>query len=137
MSTRGGRFLGTDRQGRKPPHPDRERWFAVFFGVCVVAIGLWGAPIVWWVVRHNTRLGQAVQPHLHLLSMVRSGFQDGAWFFLGLTVLGPVWTVFVWVRWGRRIRQIRGQYLALVIPRPQQTREAATNTNPEAPYVVW
>lgn len=137
MSKSGSGLLGTEKRGAKPPHPDRERWFVAFFGFGVVVIGLWGAPAALWRASHNAYWDRYVRTHLLPLSSIRSGFWYGALFFLGVSVLGLLWTGFVWIRWRWRLRRIHGQYLTLVIPKPQNTRDSATNTNPEAPYVLW
>ena len=135
MSKQHGLFFESEKRGAKPSHPDWDRWFVAFLGFGVVVIGLWGAPVAWWLTRHNVRWHSYVRTHLYPLSMIRQGLQYGAGFFLGATLLGLIWTLCVWIRWRWRLRRIDGQYLALVTPKPQHRRE--TKTNPEASSLLW
>ena len=136
MSKRHGLFGDSEKRGMKPPHPDWDRWVVACFGFAVVVIGLWGPPLAWWLTRRSTQWERFVQTHLRPLSMIRQGLEYGVLFFLGVTVLGAVWTAVVWTRWWWRLRRLDGQYLTLVIPRPQH-RRATTHANPEASSLLW
>ena len=142
MSKRGGVLLGSSEKsggalGAKPPHPDRERWLVSLVGLLVVLVGFWGAGVAWWLIRLHPAVEAVVQTHLEPFRIVRQGFAYGAWGFLGLTGLGVIWSLAVWTRWRWRLRHVRGQYLTLVIPRPQHGRETASRTNPESPNALW
>ncbi len=138
MSKRGSGLLGpTESKARKPRHPDWERWFVSLLGLVTVLLGFWGAPVAWWLIRMEVRVEHYVRAHLRPFSLLRQGLQHGAWFFVGITIVGLVWAVCVYVRWHWRLRQVHGQYLELVIPRQQGTREGTPKTNPQAPYLFW
>jgi hypothetical protein len=126
---------GTYREAQ-PPHPDRERWCVALFGCAVVVTGFWGAPAAWWVVAHHARAEQYVHTHIRVFHLIHVGFWYGAWCFIAIAGLGLVWAAFTVGRWFRRVRAVDGQYLSLVIPRPQGGGSVA-RSNPEAPYVLW
>ena len=137
----GGLFSSSETRagalGAKPTHPDWERWVVAFLSLLVVMVAVGGPRIAWWLTRHNARWDHYVRTHLRTLRLIRQGFDYGAWFFVGITVLGLLWALIGVLRWRRRVRRVRGDYLQLVIPRPRDARDGASKPNPEAPYVVW
>ena len=138
MSKGSGMLLGSsETRGAKPSHPERERWVVSFVGLLVVLVGFWGARVAWWLVRLHPAAEHFVQTHLEPFRIIRQGFAYGAWFFVGLTGLGLLWAFVVWLCWCRQLRRVRGQYLTLVIPRSQHTRETTSRINPDGPNALW
>jgi hypothetical protein len=138
MSKRTSGILGsTERKARKPRHPDLERWAISVAGLATVLIGFWGPPVAWWLLRLHAAAEHYVQAHLRPFSLLRQGLAYGAWFFVGLTVLGLVWALVTAALRHRRVGRIHGQYLQLLIPRPQGGREGTRRSNREAPFLFW
>ena len=137
MNKHGGLLGSSETRGTKPPHPDWERWAVSLFGVCVVVVGFCGPRVAWWLTRHHVRWEHYVRTHVHPLHLIRQGFTYGAWFFVGMTILGLLLALAMWLRWRWCVRRVRGDSLTLVIPKPQHARDGAAKTNPEAPYVFW
>ncbi len=138
MSKGSGILLGSsETRGAKPSHPDWERWVVSFVGLLVVLVGFGGARGAWWLVRLHPNAEHYVRPYLEPLRMIGQGVRYGAWFFVGLTGLGLLWALLMWLHWRRQLRCVRGQYLTLVIPRSQHARETTSRTNPEGPSALW
>jgi hypothetical protein len=137
MSKNSGMFFGSsETKGAKPPHPDWERWVVAAISFVVVVAALWGPRVAWRLARHNARWDHYLRTHLRPLRQLHQGLVYGAWFFVGLTALGLLCALLVALVWRWRVRCLRGQYLQLVVPRPQG-REGNARANPEAPYVSW
>ncbi len=130
-------LLGSsERRGSKPRHPDWERWAVSLLGFVIVVVAWRGAPMAWWLTRHNAYWHSYVQAHLRPLQLANQGLRYAAVFFLGITALGLVWTLLVWLRWAWQVRRVRGHFLQLVIPRPTG-REGTSRTTPDAPSALW
>ncbi len=136
MSKHGVLIGSSEREGTKPVHPDQERWVVSLLGFVCLVVAWWGAPAAWWLARHNTSWARYVQTHMRPLQLINQGLQYAALSILGLTLLGLLWTLLVWLRWQWHVRRVRGHYLQLVIPRPAG-RDGAPRTTPDAPSALW
>jgi len=128
---------GAERTMRKPHHPDAARWVISGIGFVTVLIGFWGPSVAWWIIRRFGPAEHYVQTHLRPFTLLRQALAYGAWFFVGMTVLGLVWAGVAAAHWHWRAGRVRGQYLQLAIPRPQSGRESIGRSNREAPCVFW
>ncbi len=135
MSKHGALIGSSERRGPKPIHPDWERWIVSLLGFALVVVAWAGGPIAWWFARHNAFVARHVQAHLRLLHLMNQGFGYAALAVLGITLLGLLWTLLVWVRWQRAVRRVHGDYLQLVTPRPTG-REGTPRTTPDAPSAL-
>ena len=127
---------GTGRDAQ-PSHPDYGRWCMALFSCAVVVIGFWGASLAWWLLAYHAGAEQYVRSHLPTFQLIHRCLWYAALGFSVMTGLGIGWAGVKIGRWLWRMRDLQGQYLALVIPRPQGSRGVGARTNPEAPYVLW
>jgi hypothetical protein len=131
-------LIGGNHGDPKPRHPDAPRWTLALCGCVLMLIAWWGPSIVTFASRLHPRIHQFVTDQARWFDVVSNAAVYGAGTWLGLTALGLIYALACAVFWRRyRVPKIRGSYHAIVLPKPQVGRAAATNTDPQSPHVFW
>lgn len=131
-------LLGGGNRERKPPHPDLLRWSSAIAGLVVMLLALGGPSVVRLVVRLHPMISQFVQAHARLIHAINTTLSYVALGWCMVTLIGLLWTLLSLLIWRYyRVPRLRGSYWAVVLPRPQGGRGAATNSNPDSPHVFW
>ncbi len=129
--------MGFDKaRGNKPAHPDAPRWILAIISLVVVLIGIFGASMVEAVERNSVSFQAYMLERSTAVNKLVWYFQMAAMGIGLLTAIGYVLIPVRWWWWRKTIRGFSGEYMAVVLPRPDG-KTTSTSNNPDAPFVFW